>query len=209
MTKTRHITHGRLAAGAALAVVALGAVAIPTIASTSGDTRARTFRVSRAPVPGVAGWKASISTRLSFPLNWRVTSNSKGTLTLREGQRGCTYTVKASSRVAPGDEGSSTERTAALLPASGPYVLEIGTRNLVAWRVIRVRETQQIHLEAVRATPLGSASRATGHKLWLETKVSARSDVGDECHSGTYREGAGTSIGDSLATARARAYVQR
>ena len=123
---------------------------------------------------------------------------------MREGSRACTYTVRASLVVAAGDEANAAARTSALAPATGARLLESGTRNRAAWRVTRPAAAGQIRLVAVRVDPLGSQS---GAKLWLQTTVTAVSDVGDECHSGTYRDAAGPAIGDALATARTRAFV--
>ena len=47
-----------------------------------------------------------------------------------------------------------------------------------------------------------------GRKLWFQTTVTATSRVGDECHSGTYRDVAGPIIGDALATERIRAFIK-
>jgi hypothetical protein len=123
---------------------------------------------------------------------------------MREGSRACTYTVRASLVVAAGDEANAAARTSALAPATGARLLESGTRNRAAWRVTRPAAAGQIRLVAVRVDPLGSQS---GAKLWLQTTVTAVSDAGDECHSGTYRDAAGPAIGDALATARTRAFV--
>ena len=41
-----------------------------------------------------------------------------------------------------------------------------------------------------------------GQVAWTEIRVTAVSRAGDECHSGTWRQALGPTIGDSLAVAR-------
>jgi hypothetical protein len=48
-----------------------------------------------------------------------------------------------------------------------------------------------------------------GQAAWTEVSVSAISRAGDECHAGTWREGVGPVIGDSLAVARTRLHFTR
>ncbi|MEA2360241.1 MAG: hypothetical protein QOI62_3501 [Solirubrobacteraceae bacterium] len=200
------ITAKLLAAGALAA--ALTATAVPALAATN-ELRRHTLHGPPTPVAGLAGTTADVSTKLTFPADWRVRSLKAGVLTLREGSRQCLYTVRASSRVSAADAADASARVTALAPATGARLLESGLRTSAAWRVTRPETgNQQVRIVAVRAQPLRFASGQAGHQLWLETTVTAVSRVGDECHSGTYREVAGPFIGDALATARARAFVR-
>ncbi|MEA2256477.1 MAG: hypothetical protein QOG35_2522 [Solirubrobacteraceae bacterium] len=200
------ITAKLLAAGAMAA--SLTAVAVPAQAATN-ELRRQSLRSVAAPVDGLPGTTAQISTKLTFPADWRVRSLKAGVLTLREGSRQCLYTVRAFSRVSAADAADAAARVTALAPATGARLLDSGVRTSTAWRVTRPETgNQQVRIVAVRAQPLRFAGGQVGRTLWLETTVTAVSRVGDECHSGTYREVAGPYIGDALATARARAFVQ-
>ena len=64
-------------------------------------------------------------------------------------------------------------------------VLETGTRNASAWRITRPASTGRVRVEAMLAI---RRSYGTGTKAWHETRVTAVSSPGDECHSGTYRD---------------------
>jgi hypothetical protein len=202
--------RGRAVAIACVAATGAAGLAVtPAQGESRADTRAYSLRASRLPVIGVTGVAASVRARLSFPVTWRVTSLRANRITLREGSRGCTYTVVGRNRVVVGPEADAAAHVAAVAPARGPYVLDAGTRGTTAWRVIRIREPQRVHLESVRAAPVGPATKRllnvpADRNLWLETRISAISGRGDECHSGTYREVAGPAIGDALATARTR-----
>jgi hypothetical protein len=180
---------------------AFGTIAVPAIAK---DLRSRNLKPPASAVQGLPGVTEQPTATLTFPTDWRVSSLKKGVLVLRQGGRACVYTVRASLSVAAGGEADAATRATALAPASGSRLLESGTRNRAAWRVTRPAAQRQIRIVAVRVDPLGSQS---GAKLWLQTTVTAASRVGDECHSGTYRDTVGPSIGDALATARTRAFV--
>jgi hypothetical protein len=186
-------------------VAAFGTTAAPALAK---ELRSYGLRPPATPVQGLTSAAAQPQSTLIFPTNWRKTSLKAGVLVLREGGRSCEYTVRASTTVAAGDEADAPARAAALTPASGSRVLESGARNSAAWRVTRPAVSRQIRIVAVRAELLRSASQQAGRKLWLQTSVTAVSGVGDECHSGTYRDTVGPSIGDALATARTRAFVR-
>jgi hypothetical protein len=183
---------------------ALGVTAAPALAK---ELRTQSLRPPSSPVQGLPGASAQGRSVLAFPSTWRVTSLKKGVLVMREGGRGCTYTVRASVGVAAGDAADAAGRAAALTPAPASRVLETGTRSSAAWRVTRPAADRQIRIVAVRVDPLRFASKQAGTKLWLQTTVTAVSGVGDECHAGTYREVTGPAIGDALATERASAFV--
>jgi hypothetical protein len=191
---------------AAALVAAFAVTAVPALAK---ELRTQSLKPPTAPVQGLPGATAQPQATLAFPTNWHVRSLKKGVLVMREGSPSCTYTVRASLAVAAGDAADATARAAALTPATGARLLETGTRNSAAWRVTRPQAPGQVvRIVAVRVDPLRFASGQAGVKLWLQTTVTAVSDAGDECHSGTYREAAGPAIGDALATARTRAFVK-
>jgi hypothetical protein len=190
------------------AVVA-GLAVVPAQGASRADSRAYSIRGDRLPVLGAPGVDAGARARLSFPVTWRVTNLRANRITLREGSRNCTYTVVGRNRLVVGPEPDAAAHAAAVAPAQGPFVLDLGTRGTTAWRVIRISEPQRVHLESVRAVAVGPITkRALGlpadQNVWLATRISAISDRGDECHSGTYRDVAAPAIGDALATARTR-----
>jgi hypothetical protein len=62
----------------------------------------------------------------------------------------------------------------------------------------------RVRLEALWAGVLTKRSdiAPAGQAAWTEIRVIAMSGAGDECHSGTWRQALGPTIGDSLAVAR-------
>jgi hypothetical protein len=190
---------------AALAT-ALSATGAPALASTNQLHR-YSLKPPPSPVVGLPGATAQPETKLTFPVDWRVTSLRKGVLVMREGSQACLFTVRAASNVAAGDAPDAAARALTLAPASAARVLESGMRNRIAWRVTRPIDPLRTRLVAVRTELLRGRPTASP-KLWLQTTVTATARVRDECHSGTYRDGAGPIIGDALATARIRAFIQ-
>ena len=193
----------------AIAAGVLLATAVPATAAVPDQLLVkRNVSIRNAAVAGAPDLRAAAGTGLAFPRDWRLTKRTPASFTLREGARNCQYTIRATVRVATGDEADAVAHAAAALPATGRFVIESGTRGAKAWRVIRVPERRSVHLEGIAVDPLGSfVTQRAGRKLWMETRVSARSDTGDECHAGTWRDTAGPRIGDALATERGRAFL--
>jgi len=195
-------------AGAALALSAGTASA----ASTRDTTVRRSVESAMAPIAGYDGPRtATASARLTFPASWKVKKQSKSQLVLREGFGSCLYTVTASTATLVADTKDARVAAVTLAPATGPYVLESGTRGAAAWRVTRIMDTLRTRLHAVRVVPSGgldSQLKLPDGKHGFQTvTIDAIDDPGSECHSGTYRDVLGPSIGDALATTRTRAYV--
>ncbi len=207
MNRTLAITAG--------ALVAAGALSSTAFALNSGDTRSRNIAVSHASIAGFDSPRTvSAKMRLSFPASWKRVTSPASRLSLRTGTPTCLYSVVARTAVAVG---SATDTTATayartLAPATGRLTLEEGTRGSSAWRVTRIRrDAGVIELHAVGVSPLNSMSKQLGltggRRAFQVTTVDARSRKTDECHSGTYRQVVGPSIGDALATSRGRAFV--
>jgi|GEM_PF-6672070 len=195
------------------ALLAAGALSSTAIALSSGDTTARTITVSKAMVTGFSGLQTvSAKMRLSFPTSWTRVSSPATRLSLRTGDGACRYSIVARTGVAVTTAGDAPAFALALAPAKARLVLDQGVRGSSAWRVTRTQdEPRRIVLHAVRVSPLTSVGRrlglTAGQRAFQVTTVDAKSRVGDECHSGTYRQGVGPSIGDALATARGRAFA--
>lgn len=205
----------RTLAIAAGALLAAGALTSTAAALNSGDTTSRKIAVSHAAIGAFSGSQTvTASARLSFPTSWKRVSSPATRVSLRTGSLGCRYSIVARTGVSVG---SASDMNAAayalsLAPASGRLVLDEGIRGSAAWRVTRIRQDSQlIVLHAVGISPLNSMSRQLGltggRRAFQVTTVDATSRKGDECHSGTYRNGIGPSIGDALATVRGRAFV--
>ena len=114
-----------------------------------------------------------------------------------------TYTVK--SVLAPSQD-ASTYLTAGLPAASSRHLIDSGVRGNRAFRVVRQPGIGgRVRLDALWAGLLTRRAdiAPAGQAAWTEIRVTATSRAGDECHSGTWRQALGPSIGDSLAVARA------
>lgn len=142
---------------------------------------------------------------LVFPARWRVTARTTNHVTFREGSTRCTYTVEAQANIVQVDAATAVEAARSLVPTGKGHILESGQRGSAAWRVVKLPSNgTQVRVDAVRTQPLRLLSKRAGRPTWLATSMQAKSDPGDECHSGTYRDTLGPYLGDALATLRAR-----
>jgi hypothetical protein len=205
----------RTLAIAAGALLAAGALTSTAAALNSGDTTSRKIAVSKAAIAGFSGSQTvTVNARLSFPTSWKRADSPATRVSLRTGSRGCRYSIVARTGVFVGSLADTSAATYALslTPATGRLVLDEGIRGSSAWRVTRIGQaSNRVILRAVGVSPLNSMSKQLGltggRRAFQVTTVDAKSGAGDECHTGTYRNGVGPSIGDALATARGRAYV--
>ncbi len=196
----------------ALALVAVAAPAVYAADSSQRDLRPRTIKVNGVKPTGYDGAKTVyLSARVAFPRSFRVLATGTH-LTLRSGRPGCTYTarVRTGMDVTPAAI-SGADHTLALTPGSGPYLLDSGARGRMSFRVTRVR-ADRVRLVAAAVVPVSSSkARQLGltaaQRAYHVVHVQAESRPGDECHSGTYREGLSQQIGDALAVSRTRSYV--
>jgi hypothetical protein len=112
------------------------------------------------------------------------------------------YTV--TSVLAPSQDASSYVTTGLPSP-SARHLLDSGARGNRAFRVVRQPGIGgRVRLEALWAGVLTKRAdiAPAGQAAWTEIRVIAMSGAGDECHSGTWRQALGPTIGDSLAVAR-------
>jgi hypothetical protein len=188
-------------AGAVAAVLCTAAAAG---AATGHDYVVRTFSepASRGlPVSKpLDDFVATSRARVVVPRSWRA----KGTTQFDTGGASCGYRVKFTVRTRIDDPGDAAARVKAAVPGSGPFVLDQGARNGVAWRVVRKSVPQAVHIDAQWSGVLTRRNDIvpSGKVAWTDLSVTAQSHKGDECHSGTYREVLGPQIGDALAVAR-------
>lgn len=199
-----------------------GALALATaglLLAGAGAGSADTGRlVSRSVplVPTVSGMDdvvAKGNIRLLFPSTWKARTGT-ASLTLRNQRTSaCGYTITVKADYVLQDRG--TEATALVeerAPATGPYLVDEGTRGAMAWRVTRVRDSKRTRLLAVRMAPSAiTAGRdhplPAGKQFYSRTVVTAIDGRDDECHTGTYRDAVGPSIGDAFALQKGRGFV--
>ena len=94
---------------------------------------------------------------------------------------------------------------AATLPAqTSRHLLDSGDHGGRAWRVVRRQTNGRLRVDALWSAVLTRRSdiAPSGQVAWTDIRVTATSTAGSECHSGTYRQALGPTIGDSLAVAR-------
>jgi hypothetical protein len=194
-----------------LVPAALLALATPAGAADRTSFAARTMVEPAAPglaVSGaLSGYHVTSRARVVVPTRWRALRAPAGQLRFLVTQnQSCAYslTYAVRSRLAATQEASAY--VAAALPSAGPrYVIDAGTHGNGAFRVVRQPGgAGRIRLDALWAGVLTRRAdiAAAGQTAWTEIRVTAVSHPGDECHSGTWRQALGPSIGDSLAVAR-------
>jgi hypothetical protein len=199
-------------------VLAATAVASTLIAGAAGaasdsrsDLHGRTLKPTHTTIEGYTGTKtATLSARITVPRSWSLVSAKPALQTYREGSAICRYTVRVGTRLVVTDDGAQAYAESAT-PGTGAYVLDSGTRGRAAWRVTRVKTTGATTLKAIGVYPrsLGSSgSDVVGtHHAFQVITFDAQSAPNSECHSGTYRDVLGPQIGDALAIARTRGYI--
>lgn len=200
----------------ALALILTGLLLAGTGVSSSSAETSRLVSRSVPIVPTVSGMDdivAKGSARLLFPSTWKVQTATRS-LTLRNQRTSeCGYTITVKADYVLQDRGAEAAVLAEeRAPATGPYVVDEGTRGSMAWRVTRVRDSARTRLLAVRMAPTAiTAGRdhplPAGKQLYSRTVVTAVDGRNDECHTGTYRNAVGPSIGDALALQKSGGFV--
>jgi len=202
----------RLRCGASVACVSALAAAAPAFAS---DTRyvSRTFTEPAKPglpVTGVLSDLVATSTvRVVVPTSWRRLSAPSGRVRYRNTQnQSCHFTITYRvTSVIGATQDAGDYVTGLLAAASSRHLLDSGERGSRAFRVVRRAGIGgQVRVDALWTGVLTRRADvvSAGQTAWTHVRVTAVSDKGDECHSGTWREGLGPVIGDSLAVARTR-----
>jgi hypothetical protein len=196
-----------------VALVGLAALALAAPAGGAQRSTYVTRTITEPAKPGLpvtgalSGYRVTSNARVLVPTRWRSLTAPAGRLRFQSSNNSsCRYTVTytATSVLAPAQD--ATAYVAAKLPAAGPpYVLDTGTHGNAAFRVVRQPSTGgRVRLDALWAGVLTRRADAapSGQVAWTEISVTALSRPGDECHSGTWRQALGPTIGDSLAVAR-------
>jgi hypothetical protein len=187
-------------------------------AAQRGVFETRTF--SEPAKPGLAvtgalsGFRATSVGRVIVPTSWRSLAAPAGSLRfVTVNNTSCRYTVTytVKSVLAPSQDASSYV-TAGLPSPSARHLLDSGVHGNRAFRVVRQPGIGgRVRLDALWAGVLTKRTdiAPAGQVAWTEIRVTAVSRAGDECHSGTWRQALGPSIGDSLAVARARLHFTK
>ncbi|HEY7620240.1 MAG TPA: hypothetical protein VH834_10735 [Solirubrobacteraceae bacterium] len=197
--------------GVAPVLVALALAASAPAATQRGVYATRT--VTEPAASGLAvtaplsDFVATSRARVIVPTAWQRRSAPAGQLRFLTTQNAAcrytvTYTVK--SVLAPSQDAAAYV-AARLVPPTSRHLLDAGARGNRAFRVVRQAGIGgRVRLDALWAGVLTKRSdiAPAGQTAWTEIRVSAVSRSGDECHSGTWREALGPTIGDSLAVAR-------
>jgi hypothetical protein len=199
-------------------VLAATAVASTLIAGVAGaasssrsDLHSRTLKPTHTKIDGYDGTKtATLTARVTVPRSWSLVSDKPSVQTYREGSASCRYTVRVRTQLVVTDADAATYAES-VTPGSGPYVLDAGVRGRAVWRVTRLKTSPTTSLKAVGVYPrsLGTSGKdvvGTGHAFQLITFDAAAAPK-SECHAGTYREVLGPQIGDALAIAKTRGYI--
>ena len=197
-------SHPLRATAIGVVALALGAPLVAHAAS-SRDTLVRD-RISFTTKQGNIQSGASAS--YFIPSGWKRTASTSASRTYRASSTGlCVFTVTVSTRIAPDADDTASDHVAAATPFQEPgHVIDAGTRNTAAWRVVRLpgsRSDARVRLNAMLAV---RNRLGTGERAWHETTVTAISRKGDVCHAGTYRNVLGPQIGNLLATETGRIY---
>jgi hypothetical protein len=183
-----------------LATVLLAATLVAALPAQAATVRVQRFSGFRDVT--VAGTQTNYRLRLAYtvPGTWPARGTAIG-LSRGFGPIGsCRFTVRVTARAVTDAGEPAATRVARLLPATGPLLLDNGTRSNAAWRVARTSGASTVTGLLVRPAPSVKAQPATG-RVWLEVRFVARADPSRECHSGGPRT-VGAQTGDALATAR-------
>ena len=142
-------------------------------------------------------------TRVTFlvPKGWRRLNDSSARYRFDDGRphNRCWMTITVFDRVAVGSAESPAARLERTVPArSAPYVLDEGTRNGGAWRVVRhPGGAAMTGRYAIRSARFEKRLGAAAPAVWHEVDMTAT--PGGECHSGRIHA-MGHEIGAALAS---------
>jgi hypothetical protein len=163
---------------------------------------------SEAPVEGAPDINYVVRTSYIVPASWNAAKAKRGAITRRFGPFGsCRYRMTVTARAIADAGETPVARVTRLLPATRQYLRDEGTRGGVAWRVIRVKGTDDIIGKLVRPAPTVLA-QPQGKRVWLELNSVGRPDPATECHAGGPRSVA-AGFGDMLAAGALGGFASR
>jgi hypothetical protein len=182
-----------------IAAVLVAATLVAALPAQGATVRVQRFSGFRDVT--VAGTQTKYRLRLAYtvPGTWPVRGKATG-LSRTFGPIGsCRFTLRVTTRAVTGPSEPAAARVARILPASGPLLLDTGTRSNAAWRVVRTSGSSTVTGMLERPAP-SVKTQPAGARIWLEVRFSAVADPRRECHSGGPRT-VGHQTGDALATA--------
>jgi hypothetical protein len=193
------------------------AVAILALTGTAAAaaTRLSSFALNDPASRGLAvtgplsDFVATSSARVMAPTTWHRLTAPQGHLRFDVRQNGsCSFTVSYAVTSVLAPSGNAADAVASQLPAATPkHLIDAGVRGDRAFRVIRRPGVGgRVRVDALWIGVLTKRAdiAPAGQSAWTRISVSAISTAGSECHSGTWRDSLGPTIGDSLAVARTR-----
>lgn len=170
------------------------------------------FRISgggEVAVRGSAGLTGMVRVNLVFPRTWKRTSKRTSRTLKLLTPSSCGHVATLTPNLTQGVTQSAAARAAALLPATGRYVMDTGTRRGSAFRVVRDRRSNTVR--GVLVTPLASAYSPgvpSGQTVYAQISAVATANPKRECHSGGPRSVA-AALGDAFAIGGAGGFVIR
>jgi hypothetical protein len=192
----------------------VGAMVLAAAAPATAQRGAYTTRTVTEPAASglavtgpLSDFVATSRARVIVPTAWQRRSAPAGQLRFLTTQNSsCHYTVTYTAKsVLASSQDAAAYVAARLVPPTSRHLLDLGARGNSAFRVARQTSTGgRVRLDALWAGVLTRRAdiAPAGQIAWTEIRVSAVSRSGDECHSGTWRQALGPTIGDSLAVAR-------
>lgn len=202
-------------------LTALAVLVTSLAVSTGADGASRPFYSVERPGPvrisgfgdvavrGSAGLTGALRVSYVFPRTWKRTSRRTSRTLRLLTPSSCGHVATLTPSLMQGAGQSAAARAAALLPATGRYVLDSGTRRGSAFRVVRDRRSSTVR--GVLVTPLPASSSPgvpTGQTVYAQISAIATANPRRECHSGGPRSVA-TAFGDTFAIGSAGGFVNR
>ena len=150
------------------------------------------------PVAGAPSIAYVLRTFYIAPGSWKAAKSPRNATTRRFGPVGsCKIKITLTARAVADADEPAAARVARLLPTTGRYLHDEGTRRTAAWRVIRSSGSKTITGMLVRPAPT-VRTQPPGGRVWLELKAVGKVDPTVECHAGGPRSVA-AAFGDLLA----------
>jgi len=168
-------------------ILAAAVAVAATTTAVAASTFVGVFGVAvESPVVGAPQIQYTLRASYIAPTKWRAAKAKKDAITRRYGPIGsCRFKLVITSRAIADVRETSAARIVRLLPATGRYVRDEGTRGTASWRVIRASgSTLTTGILTKTATTI--RTQPAGGVVWLELRAVATPTR--SCHSGGPRE---------------------
>lgn len=202
-------------------IPALAILTAALVATTGVDGATRPFYSAARPGPfrisgggemavrGSAGLTGMVRVNLLFPRTWKQSSTRTSRTLKLLTPSSCGHIAKLTPSLVQGVTQGPAARAAALLPATGRYVMDSGARRGSAFRVIR--DVGSDTVRGVLVTPLAtvySPGVPSGQTAYAQISAIATANPRRECHSGGPRSVA-AAFGDAFAIGGVGGFVIR